>query len=129
MWGNGLRMLDLPQNVELEQPTSGVAVVSFTGEHDLAARDQARDLLSRLVDKNRLVVADFSRADFVDSWILAVLQDIGRAAREGGVTFRLQLGTAPIVAKAFQLSGVLDELECVSTREEALRDVAADGPG
>jgi anti-anti-sigma regulatory factor len=97
----------------------------------ISPRDQARDLLSRLVDENRLVVADFSRADFVDSWILAVVHDIGRAARDGGVTFRLQLGTAPIVAKAFQVSGVLDELECVSTREEALRDAATpvDRPG
>ena len=44
--------------------------------------------------------------------------------RERGVTFRVQLGTAPIVAMIFEVSGVLDELECVSTREEALRDAA-----
>jgi anti-anti-sigma factor len=123
--GSGLGMLDLPRNIELEKPAGRVAVVSCTGEHDFAARDGARDLLSRLIRENGLVVTDFSRAEFVDSWILAVLRDTGRAARERGVTFRVQLGTAPIVAMIFEVSGVLDELECVSTREEALRDAAA----
>jgi anti-anti-sigma factor len=117
-------MLDLPQNIELETPGSRVAVVSFTGEHDVAARDEARDFLSGLIAENGLVVTDFSRAEFVDSWILAVLRDTGRAADKLGVTFRVQLGTAPIVAMIFDMSGVLDELECVSTREEALRDAA-----
>lgn len=117
-------MLDLPQDIELEVPDSRVAVVSFTGEHDFAARDGARDLLSRLIAENDLVVTDFSRAEFVDSWILAVLRDTGRAAAERGVTFRVQLGTAPIVEMIFEVSGVLDELECVSTREQALRDAA-----
>ena len=118
-------MLDLPQNIELERPASRVAVVSFTGEHDFAARDGARDLLSKLIAENGLVVTDFSRAEFIDSWILAVLRDTGRAADKHGVTFRVQLGTAPIVALMFDASGVLNELECVSTREEALRDAAA----
>jgi anti-anti-sigma factor len=118
-------MLDLPPNIELEKPRRRVAVVRFRGEHDVAARDGARDLLSRLVAENGLVVTDFSRAEFVDSWILAVLRDTGRAADKRGVTFRVQLGTAPIVALMFDASGVLDELECVSTREEALRDAAA----
>lgn len=112
----------LPQDVHLERPSSGVAVVSFTGEHDLATRDATRLLLATLVDENHLVVADFSRASFVDTSIVVVVRESGRAARERGSIFRLQLATAPIVARIFKASGALDELDCVSTRQEGLTE-------
>jgi anti-anti-sigma regulatory factor len=112
----------LPQDIHLERPSSGVAVVSFTGDHDLATRDAIRLLLANLVDENHLVLADFSKASFVDTAIMVVVRDSGRAARERGSLFRLQLSTAPIVELIFQASGVLGELDCVKTREEGLRD-------
>lgn len=115
---------DLPQDVQLERPRSGVAVVSFTGDHDLATRDAVRLLLADLVDENHLVLADFSKASFVDTSIMVVVRDSGRAARERGSLFRLQLSTAPIVELIFQASGVLGELDCVTTRQEGLRDAA-----
>jgi anti-anti-sigma regulatory factor len=114
----------LPQDVQLERPSSGVAVVSFTGEHDLATRDAIRVLLATLVRENHLVVADFSTASFVDTSILVVVRESSRVARERGSVFRLQLATAPIVDRIFRASGVLDELDCVSTRQEGLRAVA-----
>ena len=112
----------LPLDVHLERPSSGVAVVSFTGEHDLATRDATRLLLATLVGENHLVVADFSRASFVDTSIVVVVRESGRAARERGSIFRLQLATAPIVARIFKASGALDELDCVSTRQEGLTE-------
>ena len=118
-------MTNVPEDVTLETPASRVAVVSFTGEHDLGTRDEIRDLLTRLVHDNRLVVTDFSKAQFVDSSILAAVRSSARLARDRGVTFRVQLGTAPIVAMSFKVSGVLDELECVPTREEALSDASS----
>ena len=114
--------MDLPRDVQLERPSSGVAVVTFTGEHDLATRDATRLLLANLVDENHLVVADFSNARFVDMAILVVVRDSGRAARKRGSIFRLQLATAPIVELIFKTSGVLDELDCVKTRQEGLRE-------
>ena len=117
----------LPQDVQLERPSSGVAVVSFTGEHDLATRDAIRLLLTNLVDENRLVVADFSTASFIDTSIVVVLRESSRAARERGSVFRLQLATAPIVERMFQASGALDELDCVSTRQEGLKEAPTSG--
>jgi anti-anti-sigma factor len=117
----------LPLDVQLERPRSGVAVVSFTGEHDLATRDAIRLLLANLVDENRLVVADFSTASFVDTSIVVVLRESSRAARKRGSVFRLQLATAPIVERMFQASGALDELDCVSTRLEGLREAPPSG--
>jgi anti-anti-sigma regulatory factor len=115
----------LPRDVQLERPSSGVAVVSFTGEHDLATRDAIRLLLAKLVGENHLVVADFSTATFVDTSIMVVVRESGRAARKRGSLFRLQLATAPIVELIFRASGALDELDCVSTRQEGLREAPA----
>jgi anti-anti-sigma regulatory factor len=121
----GMARVDLPRDVQLERPSAGVAVLCFTGEHDLATRDATRFLLANLVAENHLVVADFSTASFVDTSILVVVRDSGRAARKRGSIFRLQLATAPIVEMMFKKSGVLDELECVKTRQEGLSEARA----
>jgi hypothetical protein len=52
--------------------------------------------------------------------MLGVLLDANEQARELGKTFRLQLGTAPIVHRAFEICGVFAAIERVTTREEAL---------
>ncbi len=113
-------MSDLMENVRVERPSLGTAVVTFTGEHDLMARDALSTLLDSLIEDNDLVVADFSQATFVDSATIHVLLNSDMAARQRGRIFRLQLGTASIVEAAFELSGVLKRLDWVRSREEAL---------
>ena len=110
------------QDVQVERPRAGAAVVVFAGEHDLSTSESVEALLGSLIEENDLVVVDFSQAEFVDSSTMYTLIKSHRAADERGSTFRLQLGTAPIVEKAFELSGVLKVLDCASTREEALRE-------
>jgi anti-sigma B factor antagonist len=113
-------MYDAMTHVHVERPTVGTAVVTFTGEHDLATRDDLTALLDRLVEENDLVVADFSEALFVDSTTMYVLVNADAAARARGRKLRLQLGTAAIVRTAFELSGLTKALDCVHSREEAL---------
>ena len=110
------------QDVQVERPRAGAAVVVFTGEHDLATSESVEALLGSLIEENELVVADLSDAEFVDSSTIFALVKAHRAASEQGRTFRLQLGTAPIVEKAFELSGMSKVLDCSTTREEALRN-------
>lgn len=107
-------------DVKVERPADGTAVVVFSGEHDLATKAEVGDLLGSLVRWDKLIVADFSSASFVDSSILGVLLDTNRLARELGKTFRLQLGTAAIVQRAFEICGVFAVIERVTTREEAI---------
>jgi anti-anti-sigma factor len=118
-------MYDAMADVCVERPTIGTAVVTFTGEHDLAARDDLEYLLDSLVEENDLVVADFSEALFVDSTTMYVLVNADAAARARGRKLRLQLGTAAIVRTAFELSGLTKRLDCVHSREEALRGAPA----
>ena len=108
------------EDVQVERPADGTAVVVFSGEHDMATEHEVRDLLHSLVRWEKLIVADFSSASFVDSSMLGVLVDTHEQARELGKTFRLQLGTAAIVQRAFEICGVFAVIERVATREEAL---------
>ena len=95
-------------------------MVTFTGDHELATSDATAALLHTLVEENRALIVDFSKAEFVDGAILGVLRSTDLAARERGTIFRLQLASTAIVATIFQIAGALAELECASTRDEAL---------
>ena len=98
----------------------GTAVVVFSGEHDMATEPEVGISSTRCVRWDKLIVADFSSASFVDSSVLGVLLDTNAKARELGKTFRLQLGTADIVQRAFEICRVFAVIERVATREEAL---------
>jgi anti-anti-sigma factor len=107
-------------DVHVEQPDLGMAVVVFSGEHDLATGGEVETLLRSLTDGNELVVADFSDAQFVDSSMLWVLKRANDDAEAKGRAFRIQLGTADIVRRTFEICGFFAMLEIVPTREAAL---------
>jgi anti-anti-sigma factor len=112
------------QDIRVERrPTSNAAVIEFSGEHDLAEADRIESLLASLVEQNAVVVADFSEAQFVDSSVLRTLFRAHLAAEARGSSFRLQLGTARVVQRAFELSGILGHLSCWESRAEALYGV------
>jgi anti-anti-sigma factor len=107
-------------DVEIEHPSSDQAVVVFRGEHDVAEADALREMLSGLVSRYQLVVADFTEAAFVDSVVINVLLETKREASERLHRFRVQLGTESRVERVFEVAGVLPLLECARTRDEAL---------
>ena len=108
------------EDVLVERPADGTAVVVFSDEHDLATKGEVTELLDSLLSENHLLVADFSSASFVDSSMLQVILATNQKAQEQGKVFRLQLGTADIVRRAFEICGVFDTVQHVATREEAL---------
>lgn len=113
-------MVPVLDDVQVEQLDSRTAVVTFVGEHDLMTADAVGDLFASLVERNELVVSDFSEAQFVDSSLLQALIHADREAKRRGHAFRLQLGTAPIVRRAFEITGLYELLDISPTREEAL---------
>lgn len=119
-YGKGAVLVPTLEDVQVEWPTPDTAVVVFSGDHDLSTKDEVRDLLGSVVASDDLVIADFSSADFVDSSILGVLLDANEQALELGKVFLLQLGTADIVRRAFEICGLFEVVEHVATREEAL---------
>jgi anti-anti-sigma factor len=107
-------------DITVVRPRPGAVVVECKGEHDLTTQNEVGELLASLVAENGLVVVDVSEAEFVDSSFLHNLVTAHRASRERGSRVLLQFGTALIVRRAFEISGILELLEHVATREEAL---------
>jgi anti-anti-sigma regulatory factor len=69
---------------------------------------------------NDVVVVDIGGADFIDSSVIRNLLVADRRAGEQRKVFRLQMGTAPIVRRALEVTGVLDSLTVVHDREDAV---------
>ena len=112
----------IEESVEVTYPRPGACVVTVYGDQDRGGAEQLERQLSDLVAQNELVVVDVSEAEFVDSSFLRNMLVADRRAREQAKHFRLQMGTAPIVRRAFEVSGVLDRLEVVHSPEDALTD-------
>jgi anti-anti-sigma factor len=119
--------MDAGTDIEVIYPSPGAAVVECTGEHDMTTRDEVDRLFGLLVTENDLVVIDVSGARFIDSSFVNNVLKADRLARQQGKVLRLQVGTTPIVRRVLEISGIVDKLDCVEKRDEALRPVAAGG--
>jgi anti-anti-sigma factor len=106
-------------DLRIEVVDERAVVLVLLGEHDIGSSGRVRAILSSLLERNDLVVADVSEVEFIDSTIMHPLLNTHRAARNSGATFRLQLGTAPIVKRALALSGALEVLTA-NRRDEAV---------
>jgi anti-anti-sigma factor len=103
------------------RPRPAVAVVEYRGEQDLSTRTTTAGLLDRLVEENDVVVVDLSSADFIDSTFLHELLKADQQAKAQSKRLRLQIGTAAIVERALEISGVLEIIEHADNRESAIR--------
>jgi anti-anti-sigma regulatory factor len=77
------------------------------------------------VTENDLVVG-LSEAQFIDSSFVNNLLKADRLARQQATLLRLQIGSAPIVRRVLEISGLVTKLECVESHQEALRALEAD---
>jgi anti-anti-sigma factor len=111
----------IEQSVEVTYPRLGACVVTVYGDQDRGSAEEFERQLANLIERNELVVLDVSEAEFVDSSFLRNVLVADRRANEQAKRFRLQMGTAPVVRRAFEVSGVLDRLDVVGTREAALQ--------
>ena len=107
-------------DLDVLRPRDGAAVIEVHGEHDIATKTEVRELFTSLVETNDLVVIDITDAQFIDSSFLHNLSLADDLARNRGSRLRLQLSTAAIVRKALDISGILERLDCVPDREQAL---------
>jgi anti-anti-sigma regulatory factor len=107
-------------DIDVEQPGVGRAVVVFKGEHDLTQVNALGKLLFALVAANELVVADFSKARFVDASLIYLLLQVRDSAEATDHRFRIQMGTKCMVFRVFEVAGVLSLLDCAPSREDAL---------
>lgn len=81
----------------------------------------------QLLGSNELVVVDVSETAFIDSSFIRALVRAQKYAATVGSRLRLQVGTEPVVRKVLEMTGVMEYLDCVSTRAEAL-SLVTDAP-
>jgi anti-anti-sigma factor len=109
------------EDVAVSCPRRGVSVVECRGEHDLFTRDEFAALLKQLLANSDLVVVDVSEAAFIDSSFINNLFIANGFARKLNARLRLQHAPASVVHSVLEITGILDTLDCVGSREEALR--------
>jgi anti-anti-sigma factor len=119
----------LADDVRIEHPRPGAAVVVLTGEHDVSTSPRLESLLASLLGVHDLVVVDLSEVEFLDSSAINSLLDAKQAASEQRhpCAFRVQVGTEAIVHRILEITGVLELLDCAPTRELALNGGRSDG--
>jgi anti-sigma B factor antagonist len=109
--------------IEISSPEAGAVVVALGGEHDLSsARDVEKALTDSLQAGSHLIV-NISDTEFLDSSTIAALVRAKDAADAAGKRFNVVLGTAAIVERALELSGVIPMLDVVPSVEAALAAV------
>jgi anti-sigma B factor antagonist len=95
----------VPAAISVDQPDDGWAIVTLTGEMDVANAGEVSACLNGLIEAGADVVIDLSGLQFIDSTGLGVLVSAGGRAREGGQRIRLR-GPGKNVASTLSVTGL-----------------------
>jgi len=106
--------------IEVRSPRPGSVLVVLGGEHDLYSSDRLRQTCSDTLFGSEHLIVDLSNAAFIDSTIIGVLIQAKNSAEGLGRKFTVVLGTAPVVERILDVTGVLPLFNVVPTVELAL---------
>jgi anti-sigma B factor antagonist len=98
-----------------------VCIVTVTGEIDMvSAPDVIAAFAPHEATRLRRWVVDITGVSFIDSTGLSAFVKAHRELERQGVEFRLVVGPSSAAHRALEITGLLDELNVVSSVEEAL---------
>ena len=106
--------------IEVLLPQPNALVIVLSGEHDLTSAEELRQTLDQSLGSCDHLIVDISAVEFIDSTTIRVLMETRGHAVEGDRKFTLVLGTAPIVERVLEISGLLTLMNVVPTIERAL---------
>jgi anti-anti-sigma factor len=106
--------------IEVRSTQPQATLVVLGGEHDLSSADELRRTFDHYLPARNHLIVDLSEAEFIDSTIIRVLMEARAQAAELDRKFTVVLGTAAIVERVLELTGVLPLLNIVPTVERAL---------
>jgi anti-sigma B factor antagonist len=106
--------------LEVRSPRPHVALVVLAGEHDLYSGDELQQTFDQSLAVCDHLIVDLSAAEFIDSTIAAVLLQTRKNASELDRKFNVVLGTAPVVERVLEVTGVVQLLNVVPSVERAL---------
>ena len=100
--------------------TNEIAALCLEGEFDMANAPQIVEEGEQLLRGGKQLILDLTDATFVDSSAVHALFRLAATGRKQDRVVVLQLGTAAIVERAVDISGLDHVLPRASTRGEAL---------
>jgi anti-anti-sigma factor len=106
--------------IEVRSPQPHAALVVLGGEHDLCSADELQHTFDQSLAHCEHLIVDLSATEFIDSTTIGVLLKTRDHAAELDRKFNVVLGTAPIVERILEVTGVLPLLNIVPTVERAL---------
>ena len=106
--------------IEVRSPQPDAALVVLVGEHDLYSADEVQQTFDQSLAVCDHLIVDLSTAEFIDSTIIHVLLQTKKNAIELDRKFNVVLGTAPVVERILEVTGVVPLLNVVPTVERAL---------
>jgi anti-anti-sigma factor len=118
-----------PGEIEIDSGDGGVAVVTFSGEHDLNTAPELRERLAGAIEGESPIVVDLSGAAFIDSSIIGAVLDARREAHEKGLGFAVALsqGAQP-VARVLEVTNLTSTLPVHSSRDAAVEEALSGAP-
>jgi anti-sigma B factor antagonist len=110
-----------PGEIAVDRADGGVAVITFSGEHDLSTAPELRERLARAIEAGQPIVVDLSGAAFIDSSIIGAVLDARREAHERGLGFAVALsGGAQPVERVLEVTNLTAMLPVHPSREAAV---------
>jgi anti-sigma B factor antagonist len=98
---------------------NGAIVISFEGDMDLQSSPQAREALLDCVGRNRPVLVDLSRVNYIDSSGVASLVESLQTARKRGSKLVL-VSVSETAMRVFKLARLETVFSIFETLDEAL---------
>ena len=105
-------------DVRLLQPHAELVVLG--GEHDLSSAEALRQTFHQSLGRCDHLIVDLSAVEFIDSTTIRVLMETRGHAIERDRKLSVVLGTAAIVERVLEISGILKLVNVVPNVERAL---------
>ena len=106
--------------IEVRSPQPHAALVVLAGEHERYSADEVQQTFDQALAVCDHLIVDLSTAEFIDSTIVGVLLQTRANAIELDRKFNVVLGTAPVVERILEVTGVVPLLNIVPTVERTL---------
>ena len=116
---NGACSLHEP-TIEVRSPHPDAALVVLRGEHDLNSADELRRTFDQSLAHCDHLIVDLSATEFIDARTISVLMETRKHALERDRKLSVVLGTAAIVERVLEVSGILTVVDVVPTVDRAL---------
>jgi anti-anti-sigma factor len=119
-----------PGEIAVDRADGGVAVITFSGEHDLNTAPELRERLARAIEAGQPIVVDLSGAAFIDSSIIGAVLDARREAHKRGLGFAVALsGGAQPVERVLEVTNLTATLPVHPSREAAVDEARSGAAG